>query len=614
MTDNISRSTLLSAIILGSLLSAFLSSSLVLAGLRAGITPGVSPLIVLLGWVIIAPFVRGSKSPFLIILQTTGSAGAAVTAGVIFTAPVIQIASADGVAPGVQAYPLIFASLAGALLGWGCVGLTTRRMIFDTSLPAPEAVACSELIDVAEQDDSASRPNLFYSLIMPGVITACCSAGLFLGYLRDKLLIVKIYGASLPIPLSPLYFGIGAILSLETASLLALGGLGHAAIRAVSVELNAADDTFRWVGAAAMTVSILYTLLCYLKEQWLGFSGNALILSAKSDPVDENSLNQLEQTPEHYRLFLSFCVLLGSLIAVVPQLGDLSNITPLFVGKILILGGVFVVIAIALSAIGALLSLQVGSSASPVSGTVFVGMLCLAIVFTALFSNPRLESLVYLLVTLCVAICAANDSSQDYRTLVLQKLPISLGYLPQLAGLLAAVVVVPPTLWLAHHAFYLGSETLPAPQASFFSVVLLSLLEQGGKPVNAIFFGAVVGLFAVVLEQWGKHKGRHFSSVSLCVGLYLPPSIGIGILIGACCRHFGAGSRAKLCSTGILAAAAFISIDAAVSLGFGFANIFGLWASGSNVVESSGVLSWIIAIGLLASLTLNFARDRGSSS
>ncbi|MEZ6019098.1 MAG: hypothetical protein R3F17_03065 [Planctomycetota bacterium] len=52
----------------------------------------------------------------------------AVTAGVIFTAPLIQVLYADkGLpVPPVDVKTLIYVSIAGALIGYGFVGLTTK--------------------------------------------------------------------------------------------------------------------------------------------------------------------------------------------------------------------------------------------------------------------------------------------------------------------------------------------------------------------------------------------------------------------------------------------------------------------------------------------------------
>ena len=83
----------LPAQVIGVVLSSVISGALVIATAKAGISPGVSPLVVLIGWVLFGVLLRDRLKPFLAILQVTGSGGAAVSAGLIFTAPILQIAA-----------------------------------------------------------------------------------------------------------------------------------------------------------------------------------------------------------------------------------------------------------------------------------------------------------------------------------------------------------------------------------------------------------------------------------------------------------------------------------------------------------------------------------------
>merc|ERR1712226_1659688 len=84
-----------------------------------------------------------------------------------------------------------------------------------------------------------------------------------------------------------------------------------------------------------------------------------------------------------------------------------------------------IVMASLMVTLGAILSLQIGSSASPVSGTVFVTCLVVCLVTVAYRSITNAESdpidivptITYILVTGCVAVSTANDSSQDYKTM-----------------------------------------------------------------------------------------------------------------------------------------------------------------------------------------------------
>src|SRR5699024_6721702 len=120
---------------------------------------GVSPLVVLLAWAVFARSLR-TKNAHVILnqAQVAGSAGAAVSAGVIFTAPLLPILSeAQGLAyHGLPLFKLIGASIAGALIGYGYVGLNARRVLADPTLPAPEARACEAMVRVATHHETAT--------------------------------------------------------------------------------------------------------------------------------------------------------------------------------------------------------------------------------------------------------------------------------------------------------------------------------------------------------------------------------------------------------------------------------------------------------------------------
>ena len=78
-------------IAIGAVVSGLLSMAIVIATAKAGISPGVSPLVVLFGWIGFGKFLGARLRPFLSLLQVTGSGGVAVSAGVVFTAPIIQV-------------------------------------------------------------------------------------------------------------------------------------------------------------------------------------------------------------------------------------------------------------------------------------------------------------------------------------------------------------------------------------------------------------------------------------------------------------------------------------------------------------------------------------------
>ncbi len=353
MSESAPKSVL--ALFVGAFFSMLISGALVIATAKAGISPGVSPLVVLLGWVLFGPWMRGRLKPFLALMQVTGSGGAAVSAGLIFTAPILQITARlmGKPAPDVNVIQILGSCIAGSLMGWGFVGLASRRFLTDPRLPAPEAVACDQLIRTAAQNPD-DRPPVRLSLLPALVLGFLVQLLTTFKYLSATagaasfrvLGLSKLGVATLPIPVSALYLGIGGLLTFPTAVLVFAGGMINALTNAVAAETlpaGEAKEAFRWVGGAAMVMAVLFSLLNYL---WEG------VRAKQSAAVtgDEHLLT----ISRSMRWGLVGAILLGALVL----LGMLLSVLP--VGKALALSGAAFLLISLLSGLGGLLSLQVG--------------------------------------------------------------------------------------------------------------------------------------------------------------------------------------------------------------------------------------------------------------
>lgn len=586
----------------GFVISFVLGAAFVFSALKAGITPGISPLVVLFGWVALGSFFKDDMKGFLAMAQVTGSAGVAVTAGVAFVAPIVQILAGElGVpVPPVDIVGLIMAATAGCFLGWGFVGLATRRFLTDPKLPAPEAVACDRLIQTAVENPQA-RPPLSKSLV-PGLGLGFVMAFLSqIKVLKQSIFDLKLnlagLEAKLPLPINPLYFGIGALLTFPTAVLIFSGGLLNAFVKGVSAAQGMPGTTFRWVGGAAMVVAVVYSLVDYIIE------GRKARLALANKTEDYNL--ELLEIPESRRRQLLGSIGLGTVILLSMMLYTGATLVGLVA-----LGIVALLLIFFLSGLGALLSLQVGSSASPVSGTVFMGMLVLSLVGLAvgLEGIQGVYFLVPIIVAACVAICASNDSSQDYKTMQLNGLRVSSSFIGQLVGLLGGALSVPLAVYVAHETGTLGSEGLPAPQAAFFATVLKSLFIESDIPLIPVLAGLGFGVLAVTIEYIGKRKGIILSSLAFAVGIYLPSYIGTGILLGSLARLAGTRSITKSTHRGILLAAGLITGDALFALLFGVLAIAGMNIAGVEGFEYQGVLSVLFFVGLVVATSINYAK------
>lgn len=369
-----------------------------------------------------------------------------------------------------------------------------------------------------------------------------------------------------------------------------------------------------------MVVAVLYSLLAYLIE---GRKRNSTE-TVHSETLDESLL---EITPVARRMLIgSITAGMALMIAMMAMVGASTT-------ALIVLGAVALVLCSLLSGLGGLLSLQVGSSASPVSGTVFVGMLVLSLTALGigLTGMEGVVLLVPIVVAACVAICAANDSSQDYKTLQLNGYRVRDGFTGQLIGLLGGAVVVPLTLALAHESSLqagalrgiaggLGSDDLPVPQAGFFATVLDSLFLAGETPWAPIGVGAALGAVAVLLEVIGKARGVILSSLAFAVGIYLPSYIGTGILLGALARFLATRNVSSSTHGGILVAAGLITGDAFASLLLGViiiaagAETVAAWAPGQSGWAPAAALGHgpgQVLLGLMLMLILfNYVRKR----
>jgi putative OPT family oligopeptide transporter len=490
----------------------------------------------------------------------------AVTAGVIFTAPLVQILyQTRGLpVPSVDVVTLIVLSFAGAFIGFGFVGLATRKFLSDPTLPAPEARACEVMIESAVTE-AARRPRMGRSLgaglIAGFAAPLVAAAGLF----ASKLSIFTTEAtvgkderdATLALPFSPIYIGIGGLLTLGTA-LLVFGGsfirlVGDWMLVGATGSTVFPANSMRWVGGGAMTVAVAYSLVRFLRVK-LPVGGDA-----------EGDEARLIEVDPHRKRWQWASVGLGCVILVAWLFTSGASTT-----FALAMTGAIFVMCLLMVALGAILSLQIGSSASPVSGTIFVTTLVLCLVALAV-GHSRIEDVLVLtplLVGACVAVCTANDSSQDYKTLQLCGVRVQDGFLAQILGLVGGCIVVPVVLYVAADAYGFGTEgsQLAAPQGHMFATLVEGLLLESQLPWYPILIGLALGGAAVALDVIAHRKGHQLPSMALAVGIYLPAAIGIGILIGSLSRRLGEGKARKQTNESILSAAGLITGSAITDL------------------------------------------------
>jgi putative OPT family oligopeptide transporter len=211
-------------------------------------------------------------------------------------------------------------------------------------------------------------------------------------------------------------------------------------------------------------------------------------------------------------------VLLAIFMAVAPGLPTQGNIVAAIL--ILIFGFFFATVSSRITGL-------IGSSSNPISGMTIATLILTCLLFVALGWTGDIYSPIALCVGAIVCIAAANagTTSQDLKTGYIVGATPFYQQLGLIIGVLVSGLIIGMTTLYMHRVFGIGSQAVPAPQATLMATIITGLLNQ-----NLPWGLVLVGIFvAVTLELCGIH------SLSFAVGLYLP--------IATTAPHFRGGRR-----------------------------------------------------------------------
>ena len=211
----------------------------------------------------------------------------------------------------------------------------------------------------------------------------------------------------------------------------------------------------------------------------------------------------------------------------------------------------------------------IGTSSNPISGMTIATIMMTCVVFVVIGWKGDVYQAVALCVgaIVCVAAANAGATSQDLKTGYIVGATPVYQQIGLLIGVVTASLVIGLTTLYLHNVMTIGSQALPAPQATLMATIIKGLLSQ-----NLPWGLVLVGVFlAVTLELCGIH------SLSFAVGAYLPIATTAPIFAGGLVRwwvesrsgvkeesELGAGT---LFSSGLIAGGSICGILFAVLVG-----------------------------------------------
>ena len=515
------------------------------------------------------------------LVQTQASA-AGTLSSVIFVLPALLML---GLWTGFPFWQTALICAAGGTLGVLYTIPLRRVMVVQSDLPYPEGVAAAEVLRVGDaqrhkgEDMASSAPrssglrDLGWGTGLAALF-AFLSGGLrLLGDAFNFWIPAGSVAFRVAAGFSPALLAAGYLMG-AAAGIAVLAGLvlcwglvvpwltAHASpaagqdISDLATQLWSAKA--RFLGAGVIGVSALWTvgtlarpILQAIRHQ---SAHGAKEVSAESGDTDKDMPRSWMLAIGLVALAVLYFVVSGFLQQHMPELGSqprlwLSLLCVLFAA---VFG--FLVAA----ACGYMAGL-VGSSASPISGigiiatilmaSTLLGLHALVPAFARSVSGQMGVALVLFMVSVVLAMASiSNDNLQDLKTGYLVGATPWRQQLVLIIGCVVGALVIPPVLDLLYNAYgFAGSlpregmdpsQALAAPQATLMLQIASGIFE-GSLDWAMLGLGVLVGLIVIVADVSLRKSGKGaLPPLAVGLGIYLPPTIGLTLTIGALLGFF----------------------------------------------------------------------------
>ena len=559
------------SILLGSLFGVIFGAATVYLALKAGLTVSASIPIAVIAITLGRKYFKTTILENNII-QTTGSAGESIAAGVSFTLPGFLFLSSPDSASYFNYLTILILAIVGGMLGTLLMIPLRKALIVNEhdTLPYPEGTACGDVLKAGEKGGDFAK-TAFWGLgvafgyaILQKILHVIAETPLFVTKQVNKFF----PSAQVSGEITPEYLGVGYIIGPRIAGVLVAGGvlswlvlipllssivpadtianqlvkLGYLATLANDGGKggwNAATHTFnnypsaiyyafiRQIGAGAVAAGGIITLFKTIPTIVKSIKGSVSSIKKKSADAETDMVVRTEKDLDIKVVGFGSLGLIA-LIALLPQVPGDSILQKLVIGiLVIVFGALFVTVSSRIVGL-------IGSSNNPISGMTIATVMGTSLIFMAVgWTGHAYEPLVLVVGgMICIAAANAGATSQDLKSGYIvgatprnQQIALFIGAIVSsiVIGITIKYLDRPTAEMLSqgiHHA--IGTEKYPAPQAT-----LMATLIKGILSFNLDWQYVFVGVFlAVVMELCG------IKSLSFAVGAYLPLSTTLPIFIG----------------------------------------------------------------------------------
>ncbi|MFN8250599.1 MAG: oligopeptide transporter, OPT family [Ferruginibacter sp.] len=555
----------LKSVLLGALFGVIFGMATVYLALKAGLTVSASiPIAVIaisLGRKLFKTTILENN-----IIQTTGSAGESIAAGVVFTLPGFLFLSNPSSADYFNYMTIMIIAMLGGMLGTLMMVPLRRSLIVKEheTLPYPEGTACASVLKAGEKGGDLAKTAF---MGMGFALVYAVLQKIFHVIAEVPVYATKLYNKAFPAArvhgeITPEYMGVGYIIGPRISGILVAGGVMSAfvlipllaslvpgdVIFAQLTKLGLKPTKYGWdetshtfansaeaiyrayirqIGAGAVAAGGFITLIKTIPTIISSFKES---LGSLKDKDGNKTIARTEQDI-NIKWVLYGSIALVVIIGLLPMIPGEGIFSKLLLGILIVIFGAFFV-TVSSRIVG-----LIGSSNNPISGMTIATIMATCLFFLGVGWSGKAYEPMALVVggMICVAAANAGATSQDLKTGYIIGATPKYQQLALFVGAIVSAIVVgftikymdTPTAKLAAQGIQHSiGEEYAAPQAT-----LMATLIKGIQSQNLDWNFVIVGVFiAIFMELCG------IKALSFAVGSYLPLSTTLPIFIGGFIR------------------------------------------------------------------------------
>lgn len=517
------------SIIMGAVFAMIFAAANTYLGLKVGLTiaAGIPGAILATG--LLKGLFKRNNILEANMVASIAAVGESIAGGIIYILPAIILWGLE-----LKISTIVVVTLLGGLIGIFFVTPLRKFLIVEEhgQLVYPESMAAAEVLVNGSEGGSGFKTVLLGLGIGGGYKLA--SGGFALWSERPEWVIKSYQGAVFGIDALASLLGVGFIVGTE-ASLYMFGGAVVAWMGLIPLikyigaglteplfpstklisEMGASDiwsEYIRYIGAGAVAAGGFISL---------GKSAPTIIKSFKSAMAGLGKKDVAKVTRINEEPPITWVI--GAAILVFVLSWILPQVNAGFLGGVMIIIFSFFFAVVSARMVGI-----IGASNNPVSGMTIATLLFVTAVLklTGSIGQKGMVTAVLVAGVICVAIAVAGGTAQSLKTTFIiggspKNVQIGMYF-----GLIFGAVVAGAVLLMLNNTYGIGSESVPAPQATLMSMVIEGVMT-GELPWVLVFVGISIAVF---VELAG------LPVLPVALGLYLPIHLSAGILFGGIMR------------------------------------------------------------------------------